>query len=200
MTQRHALVLASQSPRRRDILEQLGLRFTVEPSGVPEDDPGALSAAELAVALAVSKAEAVCRARESDAERPFVLGADTIVVVDGRMLGKPSDDAEAITMLTALAGREHEVVTGVALRRAGERYADEQMTLTRVRFRGLDADAVRRYVASGEGRDKAGAYAAQGLGAGLIAEIRGSYTNVVGLPAAETLGMLVRAGVLDGWP
>ena len=200
MRQWHALVLASGSPRRRAILEQLGVRFSVEPSGVPEDEPGVSEPQAVARVLAERKAEAVARAHADDPQAPYVLGADTLVVVGARILGKPRDDAEGREMLAALSGCTHEVVTGMSLCRAGVGVLDDLVVTTQVRFRTLDAEDARRYVESGEGRDKAGGYAIQGLGAGLVQAIDGSYTNVVGLPAVEVLGMLVQAGVLDRWP
>ena len=199
--QNQPLVLASASPRRREILEQLGVRFRVEDSGVVEEAPSGAQAPETyALALAAMKAEAVAARRAAEPELPFVLGADTIVVVRGRILGKPANDGEAVGMLMALAGKSHEVITAVALRRAGADHASGVAVKTRVAFRAFDAEAARRYVASGEGRDKAGSYAAQGLGAGLLRAIEGSYSNVVGLPAAETIELLTHAGVLESWP
>lgn len=199
--QPHALVLASASPRRREILTQLGVVFRVEESGV--DEPG-LGPADLpeshARALAAMKADAVTARLGSDPERPFVLGADTLVVVGGRILGKPASDDDAVAMLMALGGRGHVVITAVALRRAGDAYASDLSVRTRVVFREFDAETARRYVATGEGRDKAGAYAAQGIGAGLVRAVEGSYSNVVGLPAVETIELLTQAGVLERWP
>src|SRR5262249_32672430 len=132
--------------------------------------------------------------------RAFVLGADTIVVLDREILGKPRDDEDAVRMLCAMQGRTHVVVTAVALRRANHELARVIAVHSRVEFRALDEAAVRRYVASGEGRDKAGSYAAQGLGAGLVRAIDGSYSNVVGLPACETLELLHEAGAIGAWP
>ena len=201
LAQRHALVLASGSPRRREILEQLGVRFRVEPSGVAEPAPAAGELPEThARTLAAMKADAVAARHAEDPERPFVLGADTLVVVRGRILGKPADDGDAVAMLMALAGRGHEVITAVALRCADGSHAADISVRTRVAFRAFDAETARRYVATGEGRDKAGAYAAQGLGAGLVRAVEGSYSNVVGLPAVETIELLTQAGVLERWP
>jgi septum formation protein len=128
-----------------------------------------------------------------------VLGADTIVVIDGRVLGKPKDDPDACAMLTTMAGRTHEVITAVALRTAAG-YRDDFHVVTRVTFRSLSSDAIARYVASGEGRDKAGSYAIQGLGAGIVAAIDGCYSNVVGLSAPRTLSALQQAGLVRQWP
>lgn len=137
------------------------------------------------------------KGREVSARHPaaFVLSADTIVVIDGRILGKPRTSAEALRMLCALAGREHRVHTGVCLLREADGYRDERVETTRVRFRPLGREEARAYLRTGESRDKAGAYAAQGAGSLLIERIAGSYTNVVGLPMTTVLSMLRRAGL-----
>ncbi|MCB9591836.1 MAG: septum formation inhibitor Maf [Sandaracinaceae bacterium] len=186
-------VLASASPRRRAILETLGIPFDVVPSDADETVIEGVAPEAFARHLAVLKAREVAAREEG-----FVLGADTIVVVDGEILGKPRDDADAARMIGALSGRAHEVITGVAL--LGPDGVDEIAVSTRVWFRELDAERVARYVATGEGRDKAGAYAVQGIGSALVTRIDGSWSNVVGLPAAETVDLLERAGALRGWP
>lgn len=193
------LILASGSPRRREILAQLGLRFAVVTSDVPEPSPEGEEAVSYARRLAELKALAVAQ-QDATREATWVLGADTVVVVAGRILGKPADDAQALAMLEMLAGARHVVVTAVALTRSGASTCETIDVSTAVHFRGLDREALRRYIASGEGRDKAGSYAVQGLGAGLVERIEGSYTNVVGLPACETLSLLERCGALGGWP
>jgi septum formation protein len=198
--QRELLVLASASPRRREILSQLGLSFRVLESGVDEPPPRGRAPEAYARELAGQKAVAVAMRLSADGSRAFVLGADTIVVLDAAVLGKPSDDAQALSMLLSLQGREHEVITAVALRRAGSDFCRTLAVHSRVVFRAFDEATARRYVASGEGRDKAGSYAAQGLGAGLLRGIDGSYSNVVGLPAAETLELLLEGGALEAWP
>jgi len=186
-------VLASASPRRKEILQTLGIGFDVVPSTVDEPLIEGLTPEALARHHACAKAKDV-----ASRERGYVLGADTVVVVDGDVLGKPADEAEAAAMITRLAGRWHEVITGVALVWPGR--VEELSVTTRVEFRALDAETVRRYAATGEGADKAGAYAVQGMGAGLVARIEGSYSNVVGLPAAETVELLERTGALTEWP
>jgi septum formation protein len=135
-----------------------------------------------------------------EGSRAFVLGADTIVVVDRAIVGKPSDDADAIRMLLLMQGRTHEVITAVALGRAGDGLSRTLAVRSRVTFRAFDRAFAGRYVATGEGRDKAGSYAAQGLGAGLLRAIEGSYSNVVGLPACETLELLIEQGAVGAWP
>ncbi len=189
--ERVPLVLASASPRRRDLLRDMGLSFTVEPAdvdertGVPEE-PGA---------HALHVAERKVRALADRFREAVVLGADTIVVCDGRILGKPGDDAEAFAMLRALSGREHTVMTGVcAAHPARDRYY-ARLVSTTVRFRRVGDEEIRRYVDSKEPFGKAGAYAIQGLGALLVESIEGDYSNVVGLPLGATLDLLER--VLD---
>lgn len=194
------LVLASASPRRRALLSQLGLRFEVQESGVDEPPHGDQVPAAYAASLARLKSEAVRARLEVQGSETFVLAADTIVVVDGVVLGKPRDDEDAVRMLSALQGREHEVITAVALTHAGGHTVHEIAVRSRVQFRAFDAAGARRYVASGEGRDKAGSYAVQGRGAGLVRAIFGSYSNVVGLPVCETLELLVAAGAVEHWP
>lgn len=194
-----ALVLASGSPRRREILGTLGLRFSVCPSAVEEQARPGEGPEPMARRLAREKALEVAERGEVEVGA-YVLGADTVVVVGDEVLGKPADDAEARAMLERLGGRWHRVVSGVALARQGEGAIEDLAVTTRVRFRPLDAGRIDRYVATGEGRDKAGAYAVQGIGSGLVDRIEGSYTNVVGLPAAETVALLERHGAVEAWP
>lgn len=199
-TQRHELVLASASPRRREILTQLGVSFSIVVSGVDEPEPAAQSPEAYARDLARQKVAAVARKLAAENRDVSVLGADTIVVVDGSVLNKPSDEADAVRMLTLLRGRCHQVITAVTLQHGTENRVHSIAVSSEVEFRALDDRTVRSYAASGEGSDKAGSYAVQGLGAGLVRAIRGSYSNVVGLPAAETLELLTEAGVLEAWP
>lgn len=192
------LVLASASPRRREILTTLGLAFEVRPSGADESQLEGEAAAAYVRRVAGAKALEVASASEAGT---WVLGADTIVVVDGEVLGKPGDDAAASRgMLRMLAGRWHEVTTGVALCRAGDGLVRTIAVTTRVKFRPLSYEAVERYVATGEGADKAGGYAVQGMASGFVAAIEGSYSNVVGLPAAETVELLEAHRVIAEWP
>jgi septum formation protein len=168
------LVLASRSPRRRAILEQLGIEFRVVVPDVDELEDG--DPRELVLENARRKARTVA---EADPARP-VLGVDTAVVVAGRARGKPADVAEAEELLRTLSGREHEVLSGVVLLADDGERAD--VASTRVRFRELDERTIAWYLATGEWRDVAGGYAIQGQGAALIEAIEGDYTNVVGLP------------------
>lgn len=184
------LVLASKSPRRRSLLEQVG--FSVEILGVDLDEspqPGE-DAVRLARRLAAQKAEAAAR---SVVDR-VVLAADTVVAVGDRLLGKPIDRSEAREMLRELSGRWHEVVTGVAIRTPSRTLAVSH-SLTRVRFANLSDEEIVRYSSGDEPYDKAGAYALQGIAGWFIVEIAGSPTNVVGLPMEIVRVMLLEAGV-----
>jgi septum formation protein len=172
------LVLASRSPRRRAILEQLGVEFRVEPPEVEELSEG--DPRELVRENALRKARAI------GVER--VLGVDTAVVLDGEVFGKPRDAREAESVLRALSGRDHEVMSGIAVR-DGDVEASA-VAVTRVRFRELDERTVAWYLAAGEWADCAGGYAIQGKGAVLVDEIEGDYWNVVGLPVPVLLRMV----------
>lgn len=181
------LVLASGSPRRRDILAALGLPCDVRPPQLDEVLRPDEQAADAARRLAEEKAGAVAA---EPAE--LVLAADTIVSLDGELLGKPADPEEAAHMLARLAGRTHAVITGVALRTAGGTSSLSARTL--VTFRALDADEIAAYVATGEPFDKAGAYGIQGYGSALIERIEGDFFNVMGLPVPTLLDLLDGAG------
>lgn len=169
------LVLASASPRRRELLSGLGLRFTVRSSEIDETPRAGEAPGAYVLRLAREKAQATGRPGE------LVLAADTSVILAGEILGKPRDDEDAERMLRLLSGREHEVLTGVAVLDASGRLAAE-VDRTVVRMAPLSAEEIAWYVATGEPRDKAGAYAIQGLGALFVEAITGSYSNVVGLP------------------
>ena len=184
------LLLASRSPQRRAILEQLGLPFAVvEPDF--EEEPTAASPVEEVELRAAGKARSVSASAD---DRP-VLGVDTEVVLDGRIWGKPADAAEAEAMLEALSGRTHEVLSGLCLLTPG--WEEVRHEVTRVTFRELTPRELGLYVASAEWRDRAGGYAIQGRGAGLVERIEGDYLNVVGLPAALLVNLLAErfAGV-----
>jgi septum formation protein len=186
-----ALVLASGSPRRRELLAGLGLAFTVRPvdldeSPLPGEEPGAT-----VIRLADAKAAAGGRPGE------LALGADTLVVLDGTVLGKPRDAAEAAAMLLRIAGREHTVLTGVALCERASTGVDRKVAAietSRVRMAPLTPDEAAWYVATGEPLDKAGAYAVQGLGALFVEAVFGNYTNVVGLPLPATARLFRELG------
>jgi len=169
------IVLASQSPRRSEILRRAGIPFVVRPANVDETARLSESPEDYVKRVARDKAMAA-----SAAPSEIVLGADTVVVIDGEILGKPADSADAARMLGLLAGREHQVLTGICLRRGVEMVID--CASTRVWFTPLSRAEIVEYVASGEPMDKAGAYAIQGLASRFVERIEGSYTNVVGLP------------------
>lgn len=191
------LVLASASPRRREILQTLGIPFEVRVSSTDEKRLGDEASLAYVRRVAGEKALDVAHGCEAGV---FVLGADTIVIIDGEVLGKPEDDAASRGMLRMLAGRVHEVTTGVALCCAGRGLQKAITVTTRVHFRPITYDEVERYIATGEGRDKAGAYAVQGIASGFVSGIEGSYANVVGLPAMETIDLLTSHGVIREWP
>jgi septum formation protein len=190
-TLRGMLILASASPRRRDLLAQAGLKFTAEPANLNEDLLPDEVAAAYVQRLAEEKAQAVWNAhRASDtADDPLVvLGADTCVVVDGRILGKPVDSADIRRMLTLLSGRTHAVMTGLAVVTRDRIVRDVE--ITQVTFHQLSDREIAQYIASGEPFDKAGAYAIQGYAARWIPRIEGCYFNVMGLPIARTIALL----------
>ncbi|MDR2137838.1 MAG: Maf family protein [Synergistaceae bacterium] len=198
------VLLASGSPRRRELLKDLGWSSRVRVA-VPRVDesplPGELPE-ELCLRLAAAKAEAVAENDANTGDNLLIIAADTVVVVDGDVLGKPRDRDESLKMIARLQGRTHEVLTGVAVRwkerkeRKGQNgRAVSGLERTRVCFRPLDEAAMRAYVETGEGLDKAGAYAIQGKGALLVSSIEGDYFNVVGLPLCRLAAMLETMGL-----
>lgn len=179
------LILASASPRRRELLAQAGLAFEVVPSGWEESAPAGFSPQQRVQALARGKAQDVARLHPQD----VVIGADTLVFLDGEPLGKPHSQKEAADMLARLSGRTHQVMTGVCILAPGGKeicFAAE----TEVTFYPLGEEEIAAYIATGEPMDKAGAYGIQGRGAVLVRSICGDYNNVVGLPLAETVRAL----------
>ncbi len=181
------LVLASASPRRREMLARLGFAFNVQPADIEETIRTGEAPAETALRLAWAKAEAVASAGIAS------LGADTVVIRDGRILDKPTDAREAQQALGRLSGAEHEVVTAVTLTQHGQRTS--VVVSTRVWFRALEPEEIRAYAAKPEPLGAAGGYAIQGGGAPFVARVLGSFSNVVGLPMAETARLLQEAGV-----
>ena len=186
---RPRLILASASPRRRELLAQVGiLPDAILAPEVDEAPRRGEASRACALRLALAKAEAV-----PASEGEVVLAADTVVALGRRLLGKPGDPGEAADFLALLSGRRHRVVTAVAVRRDGRRWS--RAVETAVRFKRLSAREIADYLASGEWQGKAGAYAVQGRAAGFVPWIGGSYSNVVGLPLFETLSLLEAAGV-----
>jgi len=179
------LILASASPRRAELLRAAGYAFDIVASEVDEATRGGESPSLYVRRLAADKSAAVAARAAADA---IVLGADTTVVVDGEILAKPLDDADAGAMLGKLSGRRHEVITGISLRRGA--FELGRVETTAVFFAPLTDEEIAWYVATGEGRDKAGAYAIQGFASRFIPRIEGSYSNVVGLPVAAVRELL----------
>ena len=198
------ILLGSASPRRREILENLRIPFVVHVAGADESTREGEGAAAYLERVVRAKLAAVCEiyapsssaSQEVRATSAFLV-ADTSVIDAGVILGKPADVSEAEAMIARLAGRTHEVWTRFAIGAPSSepRVLHEATVITRVSFRSLTAAQVRAYAESGEGTDKAGAYAVQGLGAGIVSRIEGSYTNVVGLPACEVLVALEGLGL-----
>lgn len=185
------LILASSSSRRRELLASIGLQFDVIPSNVPEQREPNETPEEYVARLSREKARAVAARHR----HRWVLAADTTVVLGEQLLEKPLDPADAARMLAAIAGQTHIVYTGVTLHRENPPYADTHVAMSEVRMLPLSAGDIDWYVGTGEPLDKAGAYAAQGVGGMFIDSIHGSYTNVVGLPLALLFQMLRRAGL-----
>jgi len=198
-----AIVLASASPRRRELLTEAGVPHEVVPAGVDERALPGESAREMVLRLAELKASTVARRLRGEpgetavgkGQRRLVLGSDTVVVLDGVVFGKPADPEHAVELLRALCGRTHRVITGVAVVTAdgADLHALTCAVESEVTMRAADDAELKRYVATGEPLDKAGAYAIQGEGGRLVSGLSGSRTNVIGLPVDETLALLDRA-------
>jgi septum formation protein len=187
----HTVILASNSPRRRELLAQVGMTFLVAPANVDESMRAGEIPNDYAERLALDKARAVASRRQEG----IVIAADTIVVVGGSIFGKPSDAADALRMLSELSGRGHEVITGLAVMDAATGRSAARTSVTHVWFRDLSAKEIMAYVATGEPLDKAGAYGIQERGALLVERIDGCYSNVVGLPLSLLGEMLREFGV-----
>lgn len=190
------LILASRSPRRRQLLGLLGLEFDVRPAAIPETALPGERPDRVAVRLAREKALAVALSLSArERSRAVVLGADTVVALDGDIFGKPRSAAEARRMIARLSGRTHRVMTGIAVWSGASGRMRTGHRTTRVTFATLGKERIRRYVRSGEPMDVAGAYAIQGLAGAFIPRVAGSVSNVVGLPLDLAAEMLARAGV-----
>jgi septum formation protein len=186
-------ILASASPRRIELLKLMGLAFEVMPSAIDETACKGETPREHVLRLCEAKALAIARSHPG----AWVLGADTIVIIDGEVLGKPESAAEAKGMLEKLSGREHEVFTGFCIAQPDRGILMREVVASAVLFREIAASELAWYVGTEEPYDKAGAYAAQGMSAFFIREIRGSYTNVIGLPLCEVIDALKSVSAID---
>ncbi len=195
MSNQPQIVLASGSPRRKEMLEKLGIDITVIPSSAAEDELPGESPEEHVVRLSIDKAKEVAE-RDNVTGRWFI-GSDTIVLQDNSILGKPASHEEAAKMLRSLSGSEHQVLSGYAIidRQTREIVAD--VVATDVRFRQLTESEIAGYIASGEPMDKAGAYAIQGMGGVFVESINGSYNNVVGMPLCQVIEVLKQMGAVN---
>lgn len=183
-----SIILASASPRRAQLLRQMGVEFLVRPAAIDEAPHRAEPPGDYVLRLARDKALAISRLQPE----AIVLGSDTSVVIDQRILGKPATCEEAADTLQALSSRSHQVMTGIAV--AIDGYAEARLVTTEVTFRALRPDEIAAYVRSGEPMDKAGSYGIQGLGGIFVERLQGSYSAVVGLPLRETADLLAQAG------
>lgn len=186
------LYLASASPRRRELLAQIGVSFVTRVQPIDETPLPAEAPAAYVERLALAKAQAVFTTLD-DRHDAVVLGSDTAVVLDGRILGKPVDREDALATLAALSGREHQVLTAVAL--VSDSRAEARVVTSTVRFKPLDRTQLEAYWATGEPRDKAGSYGIQGLAAVFVSQMQGSYSAVVGLPLCETAELLAQFAI-----
>jgi septum formation protein len=189
----HSLILASKSPRRKELLEQAGLTVSVVPSCVDEDGIKITAPENLVKTLAEAKAREVAGAYPES----WVIGADTIVLIDGEILGKPDSTETARRMIQQLNGQTHEVFTGYAIFCEAMKTCISGVEKTEVHFKNLSQQEIEWYIQTDEPYDKAGAYAIQGLGSFLVKRICGSYTNVVGLPVCEVLEHLLKRGIIE---
>lgn len=191
-THARQIILASASPRRRELLSSLGANFVTQPSQAPEDVPADWTPEVIVEELALRKARSVLERRSGEG---VIVGSDTIVVLEGTVLGKPTHEQDAARMLGMLQGREHVVYTGIACIDTESGRTDVRHRSTRVRMKTLSEQRIEDYVKSGEPMDKAGAYAIQGLGALIVDSIEGDYFTVVGLPLALLSEMLEGFGI-----
>jgi septum formation protein len=195
MNQPHAcasLILASKSPRRKHLLEQAGLKFSVIPSDFDETSVAMPDPASYVRALAEFKALDISHKHPDS----WVIGADTLVLIDNRILGKPGSDDEAREMLKRLSGKRHQVLTGYCISCLAKKQLFSETVTTDVHFKKLRREEIDWYIGTGEPSDKAGAYAIQDLGSFLVRSIKGSYTNVVGLPVCEVIEFLIKEGAI----
>lgn len=191
------VILASASPRRRDLLSQLAVPFQIVPAHIDERVLAGETPCIYTRRVSLAKAQHVARQFPA----AVVLGADSVVVLGQQILGKPQDVAEARAMLTRLSGRQHTVMTGLAVLHQAQQLCLRALVTTLVSFRTLSPEMIERYIATGEPMDKAGAYAIQGAGAAFVEARQGCYTNVIGLPLRQTASLLRQAGIrVPIWP
>jgi len=190
------LILASASPRRKDLLKQIGLEFEAYPADIDETSIGYADAGKYAEEMSRQKALMVAKKfYDIPDEEYLVLGADTTVEVDGTILGKPKDHADAVRMLETIQGRWHRVITGITLVNSRTREVITDSELTRVKIRRMTQEMIRAYLNTGESMDKAGAYGAQGFGSLIVERVEGCFFNVIGLPLHKLSLLLERQGV-----
>jgi len=196
------LILASQSPRRKELLAQLGYQFTTQAADIDESVRLNENAKDYVLRLAKEKAQAVFSALSEEQQvQSIVIGSDTSVVIDGDILGKPANEAECITTLLRLENKQHHVLTAIAVITRDQRSQEQtnkaisKLIETQVQFKSLTVDEIKRYWQTGEPCDKAGSYAIQGIGGQFVTTIKGSYSAVVGLPLYETVQLLSQEGL-----
>lgn len=192
------IVLASASPRRSELLSQVGIEFEIIPSNIPEEPLDGETPSEHVMRLASQKASDVASrvAAGRVGTAKWVIGSDTVVIIDGEILEKPEDHMDAIAMLKKLSGREHKVITGYSIINSSSSEEVKRAVETAVKFKELTDSEIEGYVDSGEPMDKAGAYAIQGLGSFMVEGIVGSYSNVVGLPVCQIVNDLEALGAI----
>lgn len=189
------LILASASPRRTDLLKQIGLEYKIIPANIDENSEGFFEAGKYAMEMSAKKAVSVAkRIQSTSTQDTFVLGADTVVSIDGHLLGKPVDADDCHRMLKLLENKWHEVITGLSLVRAVDLEINTDCEITRVKMPAFSQEFIERYIASKEPFDKAGGYAIQGIGSLMVERIDGCYFNVMGLPLYRLSKMLEREG------
>jgi len=190
------LILASASPRRKDLLTQIGLEFEAYPADIDETSIGYTDAGKYAEEMSRRKALMVAeKFYDIPGEEYLILGADTTVEIDGNILGKPQDYADAVRMLETIQGKWHRVITGITLVNAGTREVITDSEVTRVKIRPMTPEMIRAYLKTGESLDKAGAYGAQGFGSLIVERVEGCFFNVIGLPLHKLSLLLERQGI-----
>ncbi|MEW9700139.1 nucleoside triphosphate pyrophosphatase [Paenibacillus sp. SI8] len=191
LTTIQTLILASSSPRRQELIQSLGLPYIIRVSDADETVEGKITPADLVELLSIRKASTVRELLQDNEKQGIIVGSDTVVVYQGEVLGKPVDEEHSFQMLKALQGRVHEVYSGVACLDAATGRHVVSHRVTRVSMKPMSDEQIRRYIATGEPKDKAGSYAIQGLGATIIESIEGDYFNVVGLPLSLLSDLLL---------